>query len=76
MWCIGFSLYLQNHNAGSGSNKVKVYIVTKCFVEKDGCPTENVAVFESVKDAYALVKVYDAVGSTQLIYAVQEWEVK
>ena len=55
---------------------MKVYIVTKCSVEKDGCPTENVAVFESVKDAYALVKVYDAVGSTQLIYAVQEWEVK
>lgn len=56
---------------------MKVYIVTKCFVEKDGCPTENEAVFRSRKDAESLVKSFgDWPKNPDRIYEVEEWEVK
>lgn len=55
---------------------MKVYVVTKCFIERDGCPTENVAVFRSRKDAEALVKEYEWAMGPERIYEVEEWEVK
>ena len=60
---------------------MKVYIVVKCFVERDGCPSENEAVFRSREDAEAAAEYW---GSTSLAwhmnpsrsYEVEEWEVK
>ncbi len=56
---------------------MKVYIVTKCFVEKAGCPTENEAVFRSREDAVALVKKYGPWPmNPERFYEIEEWEVK